>query len=116
MKIGIIGSGQFGASLAHNFSKNLKEINIWNRSKINKNIIISKLNSLSGENLINQLSPYFKIRQSIQNVVENSDIILLCIKAQSLINFLGKNYSFFKNKQIGQCWKHMGFLFILFFR
>ena len=81
MKIGIIGSGQFGASLAHNFSKNLKEINIWNRSNINKDIIIRKLNSLSGENLINQLSPYFKIRQSIQNVVENSDIILLCIKA-----------------------------------
>ena len=39
MKIGIIGSGQFGVSLAHNFSKNLKEINIWNRSNINKDII-----------------------------------------------------------------------------
>ena len=105
MKIGIIGSGQFGASLAHNFSKNLKEINIWNRSNINKDIIIRKLNSLSGENLINQLSPYFKIRRSILNVVENSDIILLCIKAQSLINFLGKNYSFFENKPLVFCSK-----------
>ena len=94
MKIGIIGSGQFGASLAHNFSENLKEINIWNRSNINENIIIEKLNSLSGENLINQLSPYFKIRRSILNVVENSDIILLCIKAQSLINFLKDMESF----------------------
>ena len=105
MKIGIIGSGQFGASLAHNFSKNLKEINIWNRSNINKDIIIRKLNSLSGENLINQLSPYFKIRRSILNVVENSDIILLCIKAQSLINFLGENYSFFENKPLVFCSK-----------
>ena len=105
MKIGIIGSGQFGASLAHNFSKNLKEINIWNRSNINKNIIIKKLNSLSGENLINQLSPYFKIRRSILNVVENSDIVLLCIKAQSLINFLGENYSFFENKPLVFCSK-----------
>ena len=105
MKIGIIGSGQFGASLAHNFSENLKEINIWNRSNINKNIIIEKLNSLSGENLINKLSPYFKIRRSILNVVENSDIILLCIKAQSLINFLGKNYSFFENKPLVFCSK-----------
>ena len=105
MKIGIIGSGQFGASLAHNFSKNLKEINIWNRSNINKKIIISKLNSLSGENLKNQLSPYFKIRRSILNVVENSDIVLLCIKAQSLINFLGENYSFFENKPLVFCSK-----------
>ena len=65
MKIGIIGSGQFGVSLAHNFSKNLKEINIWNRSNINKDIIIRKLNSLSGENLINQLSQKLIMIKSI---------------------------------------------------
>ncbi len=105
MKIGIIGSGQFGTSLAYNFSINLKEINLWNRTKINKNIIIKTLNSLSNESLIDFLSPNFKIRKSLLNVVENSDIILLCIKAQSLKNFLEENYSSFENKPLVFCSK-----------
>ena len=105
MKIGIIGSGQFGTSLGYNFSNNLKEVNIWNRTNTSKDKIIKKINSLSSMNLINQLSPNFKVRQSLLNVVENSDIILICIKAQSLIHFLGKNYSFFENKPLVFCSK-----------
>ncbi len=105
MKIGIIGCGQFGVSLAYNFSNNFKEINIWNRTKVKKDIVIKKLNSLSSENLINQLSPIFKIRNSVLSVAENSDIILICIKAQSLSFFLGKTYSFFENKPLVFCSK-----------
>jgi len=105
LKIGIIGSGQFGTSLAHNFSNNFKEINIWNRTNIDKDIIIKKLNSFSNENLINQLSSNLKIRKSLPNVVENSEIILICIKSQSLMHFLRKNYSFFENKPLVFCSK-----------
>ena len=83
MKIGIIGSGQFGSSLAYNFTKNLKEVTLWNRSNIKRDIIINKLNSLNDGNLINQLSPNLKLSTSLPKVVKNSDIILLCIKAQS---------------------------------
>ena len=95
MKIGIIGSGQFGSSLAYNFTKNLKEVNLWSRSTVKRGIVIDKLNSLNGNNLINQLSPNLKLSNSLPKVVKNSDIILLCIKAQSLFSFLGDNYKFF---------------------
>ena len=105
MKIGIIGSGQFGSSLAYNFTKNLKEVNLWNRSTVKRGIVIDKLNSLNGNNLINQLSPNLKLSTSLPKVVKNSDIILLCIKAQSLFSFLGDNYKFFQNKPLVFCSK-----------
>ncbi|MFL2802844.1 MAG: NAD(P)-binding domain-containing protein [Paracoccaceae bacterium] len=105
MKIGIIGSGQFGSSLAYNFTNNLKEVNLWNRSNIKRGIIIDKLNSLNGGNLINQLSPNLKLSTSLPKVVKNSDVILLCIKAQSLFSFLRDNYKFFQNKPLVFCSK-----------
>jgi len=105
LKIGIIGSGQFGSSLAYNFTNNLKEVNLWNRSNIKRGIIIDKLNSLNGGNLINQLSPNLKLSTSLPKVVKNSDVILLCIKAQSLFNFLRDNYKFFQNKPLVFCSK-----------
>tara|TARA_A100001011_G_scaffold395739_1_gene491633 strand:+ start:1165 stop:2142 length:978 start_codon:yes stop_codon:yes gene_type:complete len=105
MKIGIIGSGLFGSSLAYNFSYNSKKINLWNRTKINKKIIIKKLNSLNCGKSLSQLSSNLKIRKSISKMVEKSDIILLCIKTQSLFSFFEKNYTYLKEKPLIFCSK-----------
>ena len=62
-------------------------------------------NKLRSEGLIPAIlyggkSPNLKLSTSLPKVVKNSDIILLCIKAQSLYSFLGDNYKFFQVHQI----------------
>ena len=57
MKIGIIGSGNFGTSLAFNFSKNFKKVYLWNRTQTNKNELVEKINNLNRGILIKQLNP-----------------------------------------------------------
>ena len=79
MKIGIIGSGKFGTSLAFNFAKNFKKVYLWNRTQTNKNELVEKINNLNKGILIKKLNPYLKIIKSLKKVVENSDVILLCI-------------------------------------
>lgn len=114
MKIGIIGSGQFGSALAYNFSKNKKIIHLWNRSEINKDIVIKKLNYFENGNFINKLNPKLKIKNSLLKLVEKSDVILFCIKAQNLFKFLNKNYSLFENKPLIFCSKGIDSKYCLF--
>ena len=77
MKIGIIGSGNFGTSLAFNFSKNFKRVYLWNRTQTNKNELVEKIKNLNKGILIKKLNPNLKIIKSLKKVVENSDVILL---------------------------------------
>ena len=114
MKIGIIGSGQFGSSLAYNLSNNGKKINLWNRTNINNEIILKKLNSLNNGKFIKKLNPNLKITTRLNNVVNNVDIILVCIKAQSLFEFLKHNHSFFMDKPIVFCSKGIDSKYCLF--
>ena len=57
MKIGIIGSGKFGTSLAFNFAKNFKKVYLWNRTQTNKNELVEKINNLHKGILIKKLNP-----------------------------------------------------------
>ena len=95
MKIGIIGSGNFGTSLAFNFAKNFKKVYLWNRTQTNKNELLEKINKLNKGILINKLNPNLKIIKSVKKIAENSDVILLCINAQSMFDFLAKNFNSF---------------------
>ena len=47
-------------------------------------------------------------------VVENSDVILLCIKAQSMFDFLAVNFNSFKNKPLVFCSKGIDTKYCLF--
>ena len=67
MKIGIIGSGNFGTSLAFNFSKNFKKVYLWNRTQTNKNELVEKINNLNRGILIYKLKINKKIIKSLKN-------------------------------------------------
>jgi glycerol-3-phosphate dehydrogenase (NAD(P)+) len=114
LKIGIIGSGKFGTSLAFNFSKNFKKVYLWNRTQTNKNELVKKINNLNRGILINKLNTNLKIIKSLKKVVENSDVILLCIKAQSMFDFLKENFNSFKNKPLVFCSKGIDTKYCLF--
>ena len=114
MKIGIIGSGNFGTSLAFNFSKNFKKVYLWNRTQTNKNELVKKINNLNRGNLINKLNTNLKIIKSLKKVVEDSDVVLLCIKAQSMFDFLKENFNSFKNKPLVFCSKGIDTKYCLF--
>ena len=114
MKIGIIGSGKFGTSLAFNFSKNFKKVYLWNRTQTNKNELVEKINNLNKGILIKKLNPNLKIIKSLKKVAENSDVILLCINAQSMFDFLAKNFNSLKNKPLVFCSKGIDTKYCLF--
>jgi len=97
LKIGIIGSGKFGTSLAFNFSNNFKKVYLWNRTQTNKNELVEKINNLNRGILIKQLNPNLKIIKSLKKISENSDVILLCINAQSMFDFLAVNFNICRN-------------------
>lgn len=105
MKIAIIGTGALGSSLAINYAANKKKVNIWNRTAIN----VSKLSDLN--NRTNQKRPfinflkYCNIKNSVEEVVQGSTTILLCINAQSVHIFLRKYSHFLQTKTVVFCSK-----------
>ena len=105
MKIGIIGTGALGSSLAINYAANKKKVNIWNRTAIN----VGKLSDLN--NRTNQKRPfinflkYCNIKNSVEEVVQGSTTVLLCINAQSVHVFLRKYSHFLRSKTVVFCSK-----------
>ena len=105
MKIAIIGSGALGSSLAINYAANKKKVNIWNRTAIS----VEKLSDLNNQANQNRASKtflkYCKIKNSVEEVVEGSSTILLCINAQSIHFFLRKYSHFLQSKPVVFCSK-----------
>ena len=105
MKIAIIGSGALGSSLAINYATNKKKVNIWNRTTIN----VEKLFDLNNQK--NQTRPsinflqYCNIKNSVEELVQGSTTVLLCINAQSVHFFLRKYSHFLRSKPVVFCSK-----------
>ena len=105
MTIAIIGTGALGSSLAINYAANKKKVNVWNRTAIN----VDKLYDLNEQT--NQKRPYINfskycnIKNSVEEVVQGSKTILLCINAQSVNIFLREYSHFLRSKTVVFCSK-----------
>ena len=90
MKISIIGGGALGSALALNYAMNQKKVTVWNRTrKTAEEILEYKFypdQKKSPKICIN----FLETTNSIEEVVHDSSLILLCIKAQSVYQFLKK--------------------------
>ncbi len=97
MKIGIIGSGAFGCALAHTFS-NKNDIVMWSFSEeeannINNNHCCLTLNNIKLDNSI-------KATTDIEEVVNNSDLLVLVTPSDTIRNICKKISNYFSNQQI----------------
>ena len=105
MNIAIIGAGALGSALAINYSTNKKKVNIWNRTAIDIKKLLDLNNSSDQKEPFLDFLNYCDIKKSVEEVVKESTIILICIKAQSVRLFLRKYSHFFSSKPVIFCSK-----------
>ena len=105
MKIAIIGAGALGSSLAFNYAANKKKVNIWNRTAIGVEKLSELINQTNQKRASKNFLKYCKIKNSVEEVVQGSTTILLCINAQSIHFFLRKYSHVLQSKPVVFCSK-----------
>ena len=105
MKISIIGGGALGSALALNYASNQKKVIVWNRTRKTTEEILEYKFSNNQRISSQKCIEYLETTNSIEDVVHDSNLILLCIKAQSVYQFLKKYSSFLISKTVVFCSK-----------
>ena len=100
MKISIIGGGALGSALAFNYAFNQKKVCLWNRTAITTEEFLQRHQPIN-----NKILDHLDIKKSIAETVEDSDAILICIKAQAVYSFLREYSSFLISKPVVFCSK-----------
>ena len=114
MKISIIGGGSLGSALAFNYCSNSKYVSIWNRTKITNQTLLDLSKLLNKKKSLRNSQKLFTITSSLEEAVHDANVVLLCIKAQSVFEFLNKYSSFLISKPIVFCSKGIDSKTLLF--
>ena len=104
MNLCILGSGSFGSAMAISLAKNAKSVMLWSRSP-------SFVNELkkSGKNKKYLSTVKFpnnvKITSDLKFSMKNASVIILCIPAQKIYNFIHEHHTIIPNIPIVLCSK-----------
>ena len=105
MKISIIGGGALGSALALNYASNQKKVTVWNRTRKTTEEILEYKFYPNQKPSPTKCINFLETTNSIEEVVYDSNVILLCIKAQSVYQFLKKYSSYLISKTVVFCSK-----------
>lgn len=97
MRIGIIGSGAFGCALAHTFSKNNNVI-MWSFTEEELNSINNAHCCLTLKSI--KLDINIKASLNIEEVINNSDILVLVTPSSTIRNICQNIKKYHKNQEI----------------
>lgn len=100
MIISIIGGGALGSALAINYSSNKKKVFVWNRTRLTHQKLFEHHRTQNKNECPENYLTHLEIKPSIEEAVQDSTVVLICIKAQSVYEFLKNNSSFLDSKKL----------------